>query len=221
VPVVAASSASGGHRSAAIGRRRTDAAEGDAATGDQARQDRGERVGQTSMAHVYAGGDVVRGGSTVILAMRDGRARPSDRQGAAGRQGAGGAGAGRGAGVNLVLDKRQLGPKCSNWKCRRRAFRSAGKRPVHHSPALTTSERIPLTLVSSNAERQSVTLVIQAIGNTTKRPWRWSRARAWRTSWAAGRSGVDVRRKARGVHGGGVGWRSAAVAKAFRSTATT
>jgi glutamate synthase (NADPH/NADH) small chain len=26
------------------------------------------------MAKVYAGGDVVRGGSTVILAMRDGRA---------------------------------------------------------------------------------------------------------------------------------------------------
>ena len=30
--------------------------------------------GQTSMARVFAGGDVVRGGSTVILAMRDGRA---------------------------------------------------------------------------------------------------------------------------------------------------
>lgn len=30
--------------------------------------------GQTSMAGVYAGGDVVRGGSTVILAMKDGRA---------------------------------------------------------------------------------------------------------------------------------------------------
>jgi glutamate synthase (NADPH/NADH) small chain len=30
--------------------------------------------GETSMPHVYAGGDVVRGGSTVILAMRDGRA---------------------------------------------------------------------------------------------------------------------------------------------------
>jgi glutamate synthase (NADPH/NADH) small chain len=30
--------------------------------------------GQTSMPHVYAGGDVVRGGSTVILAMKDGRA---------------------------------------------------------------------------------------------------------------------------------------------------
>src|ERR1019366_2236524 len=31
-------------------------------------------TGQTSMPGVYAGGDVVRGGSTVILAMRDGRA---------------------------------------------------------------------------------------------------------------------------------------------------
>jgi len=30
--------------------------------------------GQTSLARVFAGGDVVRGGSTVILAMRDGRA---------------------------------------------------------------------------------------------------------------------------------------------------
>ncbi|MFZ0960358.1 MAG: NADPH-dependent glutamate synthase, partial [Terriglobia bacterium] len=33
-----------------------------------------DAVGQTSMARVFAGGDVVRGGSTVILAMRDGRA---------------------------------------------------------------------------------------------------------------------------------------------------
>lgn len=31
-------------------------------------------VGATSLPHVYAGGDVVRGGSTVILAMKDGRA---------------------------------------------------------------------------------------------------------------------------------------------------
>lgn len=30
--------------------------------------------GETSMPHVFAGGDVVRGGSTVILAMKDGRA---------------------------------------------------------------------------------------------------------------------------------------------------
>lgn len=30
--------------------------------------------GQTTIPHVYAGGDVVRGGSTVILAMKDGRA---------------------------------------------------------------------------------------------------------------------------------------------------
>ncbi len=33
-----------------------------------------DAVGKTSMDMVYAGGDVVRGGSTVILAMRDGRA---------------------------------------------------------------------------------------------------------------------------------------------------
>ena len=32
-----------------------------------------DETGQTSMPFVYAGGDVVRGGSTVILAMRDGR----------------------------------------------------------------------------------------------------------------------------------------------------
>jgi glutamate synthase (NADPH/NADH) small chain len=30
--------------------------------------------GETSIPHLYAGGDVVRGGSTVILAMKDGRA---------------------------------------------------------------------------------------------------------------------------------------------------
>jgi glutamate synthase (NADPH/NADH) small chain len=29
--------------------------------------------GETSMTNVFAGGDVVRGGSTVILAMKDGR----------------------------------------------------------------------------------------------------------------------------------------------------
>jgi glutamate synthase (NADPH/NADH) small chain len=30
-------------------------------------------MGQTNLPKVYAGGDVVRGGSTVVLAMRDGR----------------------------------------------------------------------------------------------------------------------------------------------------
>jgi glutamate synthase (NADPH/NADH) small chain len=31
-----------------------------------------DELGQTSLPRVYAGGDVVRGGSTVVLAMRDG-----------------------------------------------------------------------------------------------------------------------------------------------------
>ncbi|MBI3667469.1 MAG: FAD-dependent oxidoreductase, partial [Acidobacteria bacterium] len=33
-----------------------------------------DETGQTSVPRVFAGGDVARGGSTVILAMRDGRA---------------------------------------------------------------------------------------------------------------------------------------------------
>jgi len=78
--------------------------------------------------------------------------------------------------------------------------------PVHHSPPLTTSERIPLTLVSSNAERQSVTLVIQAIGNTTKEAVALEPARAWRTSWGRWAKRRRCAKEARGVHGGGVGW---------------
>jgi glutamate synthase (NADPH/NADH) small chain len=31
-----------------------------------------DELGQTNLPRVYAGGDVVRGGSTVVLAMRDG-----------------------------------------------------------------------------------------------------------------------------------------------------
>lgn len=71
--------------------------------------------------------------------------------------------------MNLVLDKRQLGPEVFQLEVQAPRIQKRWKagqfiilRP------LTTSERIPLTLVSSNAERQSVTLVIQAIGNTTK-----------------------------------------------------
>ena len=71
--------------------------------------------------------------------------------------------------MNLVLDKRQLGPEVFQLEVQAPRIQKRWKagqfiilRP------LTTSERIPLTLVESNAERQSVTLVIQAIGNTTK-----------------------------------------------------
>ena len=71
--------------------------------------------------------------------------------------------------MNLVLDKRQLGPEVFQLEVQAPRIQKRWKagqfiilRP------LTTSERIPLTLVDSDAERQSVTLVIQAIGNTTK-----------------------------------------------------
>ena len=71
--------------------------------------------------------------------------------------------------MNRILSKRQLAPEVvlleveapriqRRWK--------AGQfiiiRPI------ASSERIPLTIVDSSAERQSITMVIQAIGKTTK-----------------------------------------------------
>jgi glutamate synthase (NADPH/NADH) small chain len=57
-----------------------------------------DESGETNLPRVYAGGDVVRGGSTVVLAMRDGRAAAEaiDR---ALKGSAGGEEAGRRAGV--------------------------------------------------------------------------------------------------------------------------
>jgi ferredoxin--NADP+ reductase len=71
--------------------------------------------------------------------------------------------------MNLVLDKRQLGPEVFQLEVQAPRIQKRWKAGqfVIIRP-LQTSERIPLTLVESNAERQSVTLVIQAIGNTTK-----------------------------------------------------
>ena len=71
--------------------------------------------------------------------------------------------------MNRVLAKRQLGPEVflleieapriqKRWK--------AGQFLIIRP--LPTSERIPLTLVDSSAERGSITIVIQAIGRTTK-----------------------------------------------------
>lgn len=71
--------------------------------------------------------------------------------------------------MNRILAKKQLGPEVfqleievpriqKRWK--------AGQFIIIRPNA--DSERIPLTLVQSSAERQSITIVIQAIGNTTK-----------------------------------------------------
>ena len=71
--------------------------------------------------------------------------------------------------MNLILDKKQLGPEVFQLEVHAPRVQRRWKpgQFVILRP-LDTSERIPLTLVDSNAERESITLVIQAIGNTTK-----------------------------------------------------
>ena len=69
----------------------------------------------------------------------------------------------------LILDKRQLAPEITLLEVeapriqkRWRAGQFIIIRPLPHS------ERIPLTIVDSSAERQSITMVIQAVGKTTR-----------------------------------------------------
>jgi len=71
--------------------------------------------------------------------------------------------------MNRILAKKQLGPEVFQLEVEAPRIQKRWKagqfiiiRPN------SDSERIPLTLVQSNAERQSITIVIQAIGNTTK-----------------------------------------------------
>ncbi|MCS7041886.1 MAG: sulfide/dihydroorotate dehydrogenase-like FAD/NAD-binding protein [Bryobacteraceae bacterium] len=69
----------------------------------------------------------------------------------------------------LILDKRQLAPEITLLEVeapriqkRWRAGQFIIIRPLPHS------ERIPLTIVDSSAERGSITMVIQAVGKTTR-----------------------------------------------------
>ena len=129
--------------------------------------------GQTSMPGVFAGGDVVRGGSTVILAMRDGRAaaeaidralaeerslsKPPSHPGRPHVTG------------NRIVDRRWLTPEIAwleveapeiarHWK--------AGQFVIVRPTA--SSERIPLTIVGGCAERGVIHLVVQAVGKTSR-----------------------------------------------------
>ena len=71
--------------------------------------------------------------------------------------------------MNRLLDKRQLAPEVFRLEVEAPRIRKRWKAGqfVIIRP-LTDSERIPLTLVDSSAERGSVTLVIQAVGKTTR-----------------------------------------------------
>jgi NAD(P)H-flavin reductase len=144
--------------------------------------------GQTSMARVFAGGDVVRGGATVILAMRDGRAAAAaihDAMQDPQPPSATVPNVGLTSGetiiaspqipenpryvLNQILAKRQISKETAwfevyspgiarHWK--------AGQFVIVRPRA--DSERIPLTLVDGDPEKGSIVLVVQAVGKTSR-----------------------------------------------------
>jgi ferredoxin--NADP+ reductase len=71
--------------------------------------------------------------------------------------------------MNRILSKKQLGPEVFQLEIEAPRIQKrwkAGQFVIIRPNS--DSERIPLTLVQSDAGRQSITIVIQAIGNTTK-----------------------------------------------------
>lgn len=127
--------------------------------------------GETSMNDVFAGGDVARGGSTIIQAMRDGRAaaeaidrtlrdrpvfavnghpaEPVTRFRIISR---------REMSVDIFSIEVEAPEIARHW----RAGQFVVLRPTHES------ERIPLTLVDGDAANSTIRLVFQAIGKTTQ-----------------------------------------------------
>jgi glutamate synthase (NADPH/NADH) small chain len=133
--------------------------------------------GQTSMARVFAGGDVVRGGSTVILAMRDGRAAAAaihealhDQPPAPATTTATTAASELPSVVeNRILAKRMITPEIAWFEVQAtgvaRHWRP-GQFVIIRPRA--DSERIPLTLVDGNSEKGTITLVVQGVGKTSR-----------------------------------------------------
>jgi glutamate synthase (NADPH) small chain len=136
-----------------------------------------DEAGQTNVSRVFAGGDVARGGSTVILALHDGHfaAQAIDRVvkeqadlvceascqqlGFEARDGAG----------NRILAKRLITPEIAWFEV------EAPEVARHWKPGqfvvirpTPSSERIPLTIVAGNASRGSIALVVQAVGKTSR-----------------------------------------------------
>jgi NAD(P)H-flavin reductase len=137
--------------------------------------------GQTSIPNVFAGGDVVRGGSTVILAMRDGRAAAAAIHSALQQQAQATSDAVEGAKKpagehrdsaslgNRILAKRVLTPEIAWLQVEAPEIAKRWKpgqfvilRPTERS------ERIPLTIVDGDEATGSITLVVQAVGKTSR-----------------------------------------------------
>jgi glutamate synthase (NADPH/NADH) small chain len=125
--------------------------------------------GQTSMPRVFAGGDVVRGGSTVILALHDGRAAAEAIDRALAGAPVANAHAPIPAARFRIAGRRRLAPSvvsldveapqiAARWK--------AGQFVIVRP--LADSERIPLTLVGADALSGTIRLVVQEVGATTR-----------------------------------------------------
>jgi len=134
-------------------------------------------TGQTSLAKVFAGGDVVRGGSTVILAMRDGRAAaaaidqalqgPEPATGAAPAQAPHAAAPDRVE--NRIIAKRLITPEIAWFEVQATGIARhwrPGQFVIVRPRA--DSERIPLTIVDGDAGKGSIILVVQAVGKTSR-----------------------------------------------------
>ncbi len=128
-----------------------------------------QESGETSLHNVFAGGDVARGGSTVIQAMHDGRAAAEAIHRALNGQPASLIETPQKAAPFQILSRVELGPDtysieveamdiARHW----RPGQFVVLRPTHES------ERIPLTLVDGDRERGSIRLIFQAIGKTTR-----------------------------------------------------
>ncbi len=134
--------------------------------------------GQTSMEGVFAGGDVVRGGSTVILAMRDGRTAADAIDRALSEQAETAttnppsqttAPSAVMNGDHRILSKRLVTPEIAWLEVEAPAVARHWKpgqfviiRPT------AESERIPLTIVDGDAGRGTIHLVVQAVGKTSQ-----------------------------------------------------
>jgi glutamate synthase (NADPH/NADH) small chain len=127
-----------------------------------------QESGETSLPNVFAGGDVARGGSTVIQAMRDGRAAAEAiHQALNGRDVAAFQPAPRPMPFRIV-SRTQIAPDtytieveamdiARHW----RPGQFVVLRPTRES------ERIPLTLVDGDLAGGTIRLIFQAIGKTT------------------------------------------------------
>ncbi len=134
-----------------------------------------DEAGRTSLPRVFAGGDVVRGGSTVILAMRDGRAAAEaiDQTLRQERRAEFRTGDARPTILTApsyrITAKRRLTPEISWLEVEApeiaRRWKPGQFVIVRPTPE---SERIPLTLVDGDPTRGTIVLVVQAVGKTSR-----------------------------------------------------